>query len=300
MRAFQGGIVAAILLLPLFALAYKSPGQPSGFVNDFAKVLTTDQVLELNKELAAFSLQGEQDEISVVTIPTLGGDDIESYAAALFAEWGIGKADKDNGVLLLIAVEDRKMRIEVGYGAEALLTDAQSGVIIRTILTPAFRANDFYGGISHAVQEITKALSGDTTDLQNLGASETGQVDDHIFPNLFIVGWFVLGLLRGIAVALGKSKSWWAGGLIGGMFGLALSLYFGFLYIGLLAIIGLGLLGLVFDFLVSRVYERNMHLYNKLPWWLSGGGRGGSGGSGGGFGGFGGGSSGGGGASGGW
>ena len=172
MRAIQGGIAAAILLLPLFAWAYQSPGRPTGFVNDFAKVLTTEQVLELNKELAAYSLQGEQNEISVVTVPNLGGDDVESYAEALFKEWGIGKAEKDNGVLLLVAIEDRKMRIEVGYGAEALLTDAQSGAIIRNTLTPAFRAGDYYGGISAAGRQIAGALGGDPSAIADVPSVE--------------------------------------------------------------------------------------------------------------------------------
>lgn len=291
MRAFRGGIVAAILFLPLFALAYKSPGQPNGFVNDFAKILTANQVLELNKDLAAFSLQGEQNEISVVTVPTLGGDDVESYSANLFKEWGIGKAEKDNGVLLLIAVEDRKMRIEVGYGAEALLTDAQSGAIVRNILTPAFRSGDFYGGINKAVQEIARALSGDASS----AVPEESPRFAFSLENILGFGVFVAVFLASI---LGASKSWWLGGVLGAIVGGVITFFVGFFYFGLISIAVLVPLGLLFDFLVSRSYQKSMLATGLPPVWL-GGGRGGSGGSGG-FGGFGGGGSGGGGSSGSW
>ncbi len=298
MRAFQGGIAAAILLLPLFAWAYQSPGQPTGFVNDFAKVLTAEQVLELNKELAAYSLQGEQNEISVVTVATLGGDDVESYAAALFKEWGIGKAEKDNGVLLLVALEDRKMRIEVGYGAEALLTDAQSGAIIRNTLTPAFRAGDYYGGINAAVRQIAGALGGDPSAIPD---NSTGATTDDgsgpmrlSFDTIVVIAFFVCSFLGSI---LGASKSWWLGGVMGGIGGVIVGFIYGFLYAGLVWTAVLIALGLLLDFLLSRSYHRSMSSHGVAPWWF-GGGRGGS--SGGGFGGFGGGSSGGGGASGSW
>lgn len=295
MRAFQGGIVAAILLLPLFALAYRSPGQPTGFVNDFAKVLTADQVLELNKELAAFSLQGDQNEISVVTIPSLGSDDIESYATALFAEWGIGKADKDNGVLLLIAVEDRKMRIEVGYGAEALLTDAQSGAIIRNTLAPAFRAGDYYGGISAAVRQIAGALGGDSSAIADVPPVESPSGFFGLsFDTIIVFAFFFFSLVGSI---LGASRSWWLGGVLGGVGGIIIGFIYGFLYAGVAWTAILIMLGLILDFLLSRSYHHSMHTRGVAPWWF-GGGRGGS--SGGGFGGFGGGSSGGGGASGSW
>lgn len=295
MRAFQGGIVAAILLLPLFALAYQSPGQPTGFVNDFAKVLTADQVLELNKELAAFSLQGEQNEISVVTIPSLGGDDVESYATALFAEWGIGKADKDNGVLLLIAVEDRKMRIEVGYGAEALLTDAQSGAIVRNTLAPAFRAGDYYGGISAAVRQIAGALGGDSSAIADVPLAENSSGFFGLsFDTVVVLAFFFFSFVGSI---LGASRSWWLGGVLGGVGGIIIGFIYGFLYAGVAWTAILIILGLILDFLLSRSYHHSMHTRGVAPWWF-GGGRGGS--SGGGFGGFGGGSSGGGGASGSW
>ncbi len=304
-HAFRGGVVAVFLSAiaacalwssgfsaPLLAFAYVSPGQPTGFVNDFAKVLTAEQVFELNKELAAYSLQGEQNEISVVTIPSLGGDDIESYTSTLFAEWGIGKQGKDNGVLLLIAVQDRKMRIEVGYGAEPLLTDAQSGRIIRNTLTPAFQAGDFYGGISKAVREIATALSGEAGGSGVLADDSEG-APRISFDSIVAFAFLFFGFLGSV---LGASKSWWLGGVIGGIGGVVIGFIYGFLYTGLAWTTVLVLLGLLIDFLLSRSYHRSMHMHGVAPWWFGGG----KGGSGGGFGGFGGGHSGGGGASGNW
>src|SRR6185369_14248362 len=93
MKTFLLGV---ILIAPLFAFAYASPGAPTGLVNDFAKVLTADQVTTLEGTLQA-NRQSTGSEITVVTIPSLGGDTIENYAVKLFEEWGIGQKDKDNG-----------------------------------------------------------------------------------------------------------------------------------------------------------------------------------------------------------
>jgi uncharacterized protein len=104
----------ATLFLSIFfvgavVFAYTSPGKPTGFVNDFAKVLTDGQVSELNQKLTDYK-QTTGNEVSVVTIQSLDGDTVENYANSLFREWGIGEKEKNNGVLFLIAIADRKMR----------------------------------------------------------------------------------------------------------------------------------------------------------------------------------------------
>src|SRR6185503_20358669 len=111
-------LIASLLLFPLFALAYVSPGKPTGFVNDFAALLSPQTRESLEAELAQFE-QTSGNEIVIATIPTHGSNEtIETYAVKLFEEWAIGKEKPDNGLLLLIAKEDREMRIEVGYGLE--------------------------------------------------------------------------------------------------------------------------------------------------------------------------------------
>ncbi len=111
------------------AHAYTSPGTPDGYVNDYAGILSPQTETQLEAKLAAFE-QKTQQEIAVVTISTTQDETVETYATKLFEEWGIGKKDKDNGALLLVAVQDKKLRIEVGYGLEGRLTDARSAQII--------------------------------------------------------------------------------------------------------------------------------------------------------------------------
>jgi len=120
------------------ALAYTNPGSPTGFVNDFAGVFSGEQKATLEQKLVTFEKE-TSNEITVVTIKALDGDTIENFAVKLFEDWEIGKKDKDNGVLVLLAMDDRQMRIEVGYGLEGALTDAQSFWIINKIMKPAFQ-----------------------------------------------------------------------------------------------------------------------------------------------------------------
>src|SRR3989344_7702307 len=115
--------LATLLSIPLIAFGYLSPGKPSGFVNDFAGILKPETISTLNQKLEQFSKE-TGNEISVVTIATYGIDEtIETYAEKLFQEWGVGKAKEDNGLLLLVARDDREMCIEVGYGLEPVITD---------------------------------------------------------------------------------------------------------------------------------------------------------------------------------
>ncbi len=267
-------------------LAYSSPGQPTGFVNDYADILTPEQEDSLESRLNSLSIS-QGSEVAVVTIANLGDDTIENFAVSLFAEWGIGKKGEDNGLLLLVAVEDREVRIEVGYGLEGIVTDAQSFWIIRDIITPAFRNGDYYTGISGAVDKLSEAIAGTTIlpSVEENQSTERGESSD-LSPFIGIA-------LIALAVFLGSTKSIWLGGVIG----LVAGTVGGFMFGGspqaaLIAGLILGFVGLIFDLVVSR-----------------GGGPGGSGtsggsrsggGSSGGFGGFGGGSSGGGGASGRW
>lgn len=285
----------ALAFLPSLVFAYSSPGKPLDFVNDFAGVLTNDQRLQIETQLTEFATKygsaGSPQagaEISIAIIKSLGGDTVENYASELFKEWGIGRRGKDNGVLFLVAVEDREMRIEVGYGLESLLTDAQSYWIEQNVAVPAFRNNDFYSGISGVAQKIMAAVNKEETiPSEGPANNSSAPLDGRFF------GWLILIVPIWLARVLGRSKSWWLGGTLGGAGGLIMGLFYGFLYTGILSIILLIPVGLLFDFFVSRGYQKGK-LTGHYPWWI--GGRGGSGG-GGGFGGFGGGSSGGGGSS---
>ncbi len=303
MRKFLTGIILLIAVFPLISHGYTNPGAPMGFVNDFAGMLTAPQKQALETKLSDFE-QESTNEIAVVTIPDLGGDSIENFAVKLFEDWKIGKKDADNGLLLLIARDDHKLRIEVGYGLEPVITDAQSSQIIRTILTPAFKEGKYFEGIDQATDVIIKTIEGDSSAIPK---TETSKSFVSILSKIFgmnnsILEVFFFGIFFGftwLASILGRSKSWWAGGLVGGVLGLIAGYFFGFMYVGYIALAILIPLGLFFDYIVSNAYSSSQSRRSRIPWWGGGGGFGG-GSSGGGFGGFGGGSSGGGGASGGW
>ena len=198
-----------------YVVAYTSPGHPTGFVDDFAQVFTVEQKTNLESKLRVFNAS-TTNEIAVVTIKSLEGDYIEHYASELFKEWQIGKAKQDNGVLLLVAMDDHKMRIEVGYGLEGALTDARSSQIIRDDLTPAFKQNDFYGGIEKAIDDIMKATKGEYAQTTTQPPSKIHFSFDIWVIILIIAAQFI----SFIASLFARSKSWWAGGVVGGILGI--------------------------------------------------------------------------------
>lgn len=286
-------LLASLCLFALPVFAYYFPGSPSGFVNDYAQILTAEQKQALEQKLSQFEKE-TSNEISIVAIKSLKGDTVENFAEKLFKEWGIGKKNKDNGILLLIAKDDRKMKIEVGYGLEGALTDAQSFWIYNDILKPAFQQEKYFEGVSDATDKIIAATKGEYIP----SAQDNSKKNDFNFDLVWIGVFFLIW----ISSMLARSKSWWAGGVVGAIIGAVLIFVFSWL-VGLIAIAILTPLGLLFDFFISKNYSTRKSRGLGPSWWAGGfgGGKGGfGGGSGGGFGGFGGGSSGGGGSGGSW
>lgn len=284
-------MAVAVLFLPLIAAAYVSPGKPSGFVNDFAGILSADQKNALETKLVQFN-KDTGEEVAVVTIKSLQGDTIENYAVTLFKEWGIGQKGKDNGVLLIAAMEDRQMRIEVGYGLEGALTDLQSNWIIKNQIAPAFKTNDYYSGLNTGTDSIISAVKSEATIPSDSSGNNSGGGGNlsNWFWAVFVAFFFAI---RVLAFLLGRSKSWWLGGVLGAIAGIIV-LIFTSILIGIISIIVLALLGFLFDYVVSKNYDKWKSGGGKGPWFFGGGGSGGGGG------GFGGGGSGGGGSSGSW
>lgn len=285
-------ILGLIVFTPLAAGAYSNPGKPAGFVNDYAGLMSAATRQSLETELSNFEKETRH-EIAVVTVPNLGGDTIENFAVKLFADWQIGKKGADNGALFLISKEDRQMRIEVGYGLEGALTDAQSFAIINEIAKPAFKTGDYDAGIKQAVSTIEAAVRGEDISGQ-IKSSQTKTrglpAGDWIY---FVV--FIIFILQAVVVRLSHTKAWWPGGVIGGILGLVLGLVlFGLALKIILSALFLALAGLVVDYTASR--NGPIKGGGNGPFFLGGGGLGGGGG----FGGFGGGGSGGGGSSGRW
>lgn len=287
MEFAKKSLIFGLMFLPFIGFAYVNPGKPAGFVNDFANLLGPEEKSHLETKLSDFA-KSTGNEIAVATVPDLGGDTIENFAVKIFEDWGIGKKGKDNGILILVSRDTHDVRIEVGYGLEGALTDAQSYWIIQNEMLPAFKTGDFYGGLDAATGKIMAAIGGEQIPVAN----ETSQTSTgRFFFDLFVFAGFWLIWLAAI---LGRSKSWWAGGVIGGIIGIVVLILKG-IFFGLIAIVVLAPFGLLVDFWASRAYEMSKRKGVRPPWWLGGGGIGGS--HGGGFGGFGGGHSGGGGAS---
>jgi uncharacterized protein len=164
MRSVKTAILGFLLGLALFgshAAALDLPAL-SGRVVDAANVLDPATREALNAKLAALEA-GNSDQLVVVTLPSLQGVSIENFGIALIRHWGIGQKGRNNGALLIVAPQDRKVRIEVGYGLEGALTDLVSRLIIENAILPRFRANDFPGGISRGVDDIIQVLNGDNT-----------------------------------------------------------------------------------------------------------------------------------------
>ncbi len=128
-----------------------------------ANILSPVTVADLERKLADLE-QKSGIQLVVATVPSLGGDEIEPYANALFRAWKLGEAKKNNGVLLLVAPKERRVRIEVGYGLEGTLTDAVSSIIISNAIAPRFRAGDFNGGVTRGVDDIITALTTDAAE----------------------------------------------------------------------------------------------------------------------------------------
>lgn len=188
-------ILAFLLLLAVPALAQQQEWPAlSGRVVDEAGLIGSAARSRLEAELAAFE-EKSSDQVVVATITSLNGAVLEDYANGLFRHWQLGQAQENNGVLLLIAFADRKIRIEVGYGLEGILTDAYSRLIIETAIVPAFRQGDFEKGIVDGTAAILAVLSGDTAELEDRArrnASEPGSSSEDWIIAAFVTLWFVL------------------------------------------------------------------------------------------------------------
>jgi uncharacterized protein len=135
------------------------PSNPT-LVTDIAGILSPDEKQALERKLVMID-DSSSNQIAVVILPTLDGNPIEEYATKLFRTWGIGNKKTNNGILLLIAIQDKKIRIEVGYGLEGAIPDITANSIIDNDIKLAFRAKAFYEGIDKATDDIAKAAVGE-------------------------------------------------------------------------------------------------------------------------------------------
>ncbi len=155
-RIFLAGIFLLAMTVSLWALKVPSLDGP---VVDNAHVLSSREERELEEILLAFQNQTSA-QMAVLTIDSLKGESLEGYSMEVAEEWKLGQADRDNGILLLVALNEKKVRLEVGYGVEGSLTDIKSGFIIREEILPYFRQGDYAEGIKRGVLAATGVVSG--------------------------------------------------------------------------------------------------------------------------------------------
>ncbi|WP_296256726.1 MULTISPECIES: TPM domain-containing protein [unclassified Pseudomonas] len=181
--AFVAMWVAAFAQMALAQLDFPAL---NGRVVDTAGMLDNPSRERLSQMLRAHE-ELTTEQVVVVTVPDLQGSTIEDYGYQLGRFWAIGQKGKDNGALLIVAKDERKVRIEVGYGLEDRLTDAQSSVIVNQIIIPAFKQGDFAGGINKGTEAIVQVLGGDPLAEPVVGASGGDDVTDWRMSLLFFV-----------------------------------------------------------------------------------------------------------------
>jgi uncharacterized protein len=227
-----GGIFCAIFAVLIFLgtnFAVAAPTFPplTGRVVDDAGILSSNTQQKLTNILAQQEKQ-TGDQVVVVTLKSLEGYPIEDYGYQLGRTWGIGQKGKDNGALVIVAPNERKVRIEVGYGLEGVLTDAQSKVIIDEVMTPAFRQGDYDAGVYNGTLAALHAIGGAKLDASPQPVEtpdDEGRQGFHIpWFLIIILIWIVFGrflwplfFLGGFG-GFGGRGGWGGGGFSGGGF----------------------------------------------------------------------------------
>ena len=155
-------------------------------VYDEAKMLSVSEKNALEQKLINYA-DSTSTQIVVATVGTVNGENISLFATKWAHEWGIGQADKDNGILVLVAKNDRKLAIQTGYGVEHLLTDNLAKRIITNIITPEFKKGNFYGGLDRGTSAIIQILNGEYEETRDFSDDEGGGI-----PIFFIILFFII------------------------------------------------------------------------------------------------------------
>jgi len=206
----------AVLVLSLaFALHAEPVSQlkPTDYVNDFAHVLDQNTIAQLDNICQQID-QKAHAQIAVVTIKSLDGSDIESYAVDLFHKWGIGSKATDHGVLILLATQDHRYRIEVGYGLEPILPDGKVGAIGREAV-PLLRQNDFNGAVTLMTTRVAQVIAQDA-GIQLTGASEPAAPEQQPHAGLSVGGIIALIIIALIVLFTPLGRLLFLGLLLGG------------------------------------------------------------------------------------
>ena len=191
-------LLTCALVWSAFALSQVSVPPLTGRITDLTGTLTAEQKASLDQTLTAFELR-KGSQLAVLMVATTAPEEVEQYALRVAEQWKLGRKKVDDGAILVVAKNDRAMRIEVGYGLEGVLNDLTSKRIISETILPKFKQQDFYGGISAGVAQIIGVIDGEAlpapTARPALGIGGAGQFGQYA-PMLFLVALAVGGLLR--------------------------------------------------------------------------------------------------------
>lgn len=250
-------LALSVLLSASPAYAFEIPVN-DGFVTDAIGLLTQDQEATLEQTLSNYQ-KATTNEVALVLVNSLDGMPIEQVALDIGRKWGVGSAENRNGIVILFSYADKEIRMEVSTGLEGALPDIVTQGIMQQEMLPLFREGQYYEGFVAGIDAMQKHIGGEYT-AERYAAMES----EGAWPYVMFVAFMLLNVMTSI---FATTRSWWLGGVVGGIFGIVLTV----LYSWWLSIPVLVILGLLFDYFLSK----------------NGGGRGGRGGRGG-FGGWGG------------
>jgi len=277
-------LAAALLFPPAYTAAEIAVPPLKARVTDLTATLTSDQRAALEQKLAALEAR-KGSQVAVLLVPTTLPETVEQYAIRVFDQWKLGRKGMDDGVLLLVAKNDRKLRIEVGYGLEGAIPDAIAKRVMDEDIVPLFKQGNFYGGISAGTDRVSKLIEGESMP----PPKHTTAPGSGWSTETFFIGFIILAMASQLLHSLlGRFLGAGVAGIAAGIVGYVLA--------GLTAAVIIGLIAFVISLFIGAA-GRHGSGWSSGGNWSSGGGRWSSGG--GGFSG-GGGSSGGGGASGSW
>ena len=237
-------VLLLLLLLPCEASAIEVP-HLKGRVNDYAGLLSVQTVQEADRQLAELE-RSDSTQVVVLTVPSLEGESIEGFSIRVAESWRIGQKGLDNGAILLIAKQERKIRIEVGRGLEGKLTDLQSGRIIRDEIAPRLRQGDLDGGVIAGIAAISATVKGEYQ--AKPGPREGVRHAAKTFHPSFTLLIFLL-----VAIVFLGSIARFLGGLAGAV-GLPLLGFLGFPGLGLAFLAGLALAGFLLGLFIAFLF----------------------------------------------
>jgi uncharacterized protein len=207
-------IFFTLLLTGLMAFSQQLPPKSGTLVTDYTNTLSADDKQQLENKLVAFD-DSTSTQIAVVIIKSTGDYDINDYGQKLGRAWGIGTQGKNNGIVVLVAIGDRKVSIQTGYGAEGAVPDAVTHEIIQNDITPRFKQNDYYGGLNAGTNDLMKYMKGEYKSAKKPQQQSGGGIGGFIVL-IFIVIIILVVIFRGggggghiIGGRGGASPFWW-------------------------------------------------------------------------------------------